>query len=218
MTAYETIAERITAAARLAGRDPASVKLIAVTKTFGAETILPVIEAGQRRFGENRVQEAMRKWPPLKERFPDLELHLIGPLQTNKARDAVAFFDVIHSLDRASLAGELAREIARTGGLKCPRLLVQVNTGREPQKAGVMPEDTDAFLDECRTRHGLTVEGLMCIPPVEAEPAPHFAMLAEMAQRHGLRELSMGMSGDFEAAIRAGATYVRIGSAIFGAR
>jgi pyridoxal phosphate enzyme (YggS family) len=218
MTEYLAVSERVRAAAVAAGRDPASVKLVAVTKTFGAETILPVIEAGHRCFGENRVQEAMRKWPPLKERFPDIELHLIGPLQTNKARDAVGFFDVIHSLDRPSLAAEIAKEIARTGGLRPPRLLVQVNTGHEPQKAGVMPEETDAFLDQCRARYGLPVEGLMCIPPVDEDPAPHFAMLAEMARRHGLPELSMGMSGDFEAAIAAGATYVRIGSAIFGAR
>ncbi len=218
MTQYQEISGRVRAAAVAAGRDPASVKLVAVTKTFGAEAILPVIEAGHRRFGENRVQEAMRKWPPLKDRFPDIELHLIGPLQTNKARDAVGFFDVIHSLGRPSLAAEIAKEIARTGGVRRPRLLVQVNTGHEPQKAGVMPEDAEAFLDQCRTRYGLAIEGLMCIPPVDEDPAPHFAMLAEMARRHGLSELSMGMSGDFEAAIAAGATYVRIGSAIFGAR
>ena len=218
MTQYQEISERVRAAAVAAGRDPASVKLVAVTKTFGAEAILPVIEAEHRRFGENRVQEALRKWPPLKDRFPDIELHLIGPLQTNKARDAVGFFDVIHSLDRPSLAAEIAKEITRTGGVRRPRLLVQVNTGRELQKAGVMPEEAEAFLDQCRTCYGLAIEGLMCIPPVDENPAPHFAMLAEMARRHGLSELSMGMSGDFEAAIAAGATYVRIGSAIFGAR
>lgn len=218
MTPYQTVLARIEAAAAAAGRDPAAVRLIAVSKTFEAGALLPVIEAGQRIFGENRVQEAMRKWPPLQQRFPGLELHLIGPLQTNKARDAVAFFDVIHTLDRASLAAEIAKQIARSGGLGSPRLLIQVNTGREPQKAGVMPDETDAFLDLCRTRHGLAIEGLMCIPPVEDDPAPHFALLAEMTRRNGLKQLSMGMSADFETAIAAGATYVRVGSAIFGAR
>lgn len=208
----------IDRAAREAGRDPASVTLIAVSKTFGAQAIRPLLEAGQRVFGENRVGEAKDKWPALTADYPDVELHLIGPLQTNKARDAVALFDVIQSLDRASLAAELAKEIARTGGRRNPRLFVQVNTGAEPQKSGVLPEEADTFLAACRERHGLVVEGLMCIPPAEEAPAPHFALLAKIAARNGLKHLSMGMSADFEAAIRFGATHVRIGSAIFGER
>ena len=208
----------IARACREAGRDPASVTLIAVSKTFGAETIEPVIAAGQRVFGENRVQEAKAKWPALKAGCPDLELHMIGPLQSNKAREAVDLFDVIHSLDRMSLASELAKVFARAPGARRPRLLVQVNTGAEPQKAGVLPEEVDAFLDACKTRHGLLAEGLMCIPPVDEAPAPHFALTAKIAARNGLKLLSMGMSADFAVAIRFGATHVRVGSAIFGER
>jgi PLP dependent protein len=174
------------------------------------------IGAGQRCFGENRVQEAHAKWPALKERHPDIELHLIGPLQSNKVREAVALFDVIESLDRPKLARALAEEMAHSG--KCPRLLVQVNTGEEPQKAGVLPVEADAFVALCRDTFGLTIEGLMCIPPFEEEPAMHFALLAKIAERLGLKGLSMGMSGDFARAIAFGATYVRVGTAIFGAR
>jgi pyridoxal phosphate enzyme (YggS family) len=202
----------IADAARRAGRDPQSVKLIAVSKTVPEHAVEEAIGLGQRRFGENRVQEAKAKWPTLKERHPDLELHLIGPLQSNKVRDAV----VIHSVDRPKVAAALAEEFARTG--KRPRLLVQVNTGEEPQKAGVMPSDTDAFVARCRDEYGLVIEGLMCIPPFDEEPSMHFALLAKIAARLGLKELSMGMSGDFDKAIAFGATYVRIGTAIFGAR
>ena len=197
-------------------RDPDSVALIAVSKTMPAEVILPVLEAGQRVFGENYVQEAKAKWPALKERFPDAQVHMIGPLQSNKAREAVELFDAIHSLDRDSLAKELAREIARSG--RAPTLYVQVNTGDEPQKGGVSPSAIDSFLESCRVHHGLVIEGLMCIPPAEDPPSPHFALLAKIAARHGLRGLSMGMSADYEAAIQLGATHVRVGSAIFGAR
>lgn len=206
----------IARAARDSDRDPAGVALIAVSKTHPVEAIEPVLAAGQRLFGENYVQEAKAKWPALRERYPDVELHLIGPLQSNKAREAVELFDVIHSLDRPSLAEALAKEIAKTG--RSPRLLVQVNTGEEPQKGGVMPGDTDAFLAACQERWGLTIEGLMCIPPADEPPSPHFALLAKIAARHGLTTLSMGMSADFEAAIQLGATHVRVGSAIFGAR
>jgi pyridoxal phosphate enzyme (YggS family) len=197
-------------------REPDSVTLIAVSKTMPAEVILPALEAGQRVFGENYVQEAKAKWPGLRERFPDVQVHMIGPLQSNKAREAVELFDAIHSLDRESLAKELAREIARTG--KAPTLFVQVNTGDEPQKGGVSPSEVDAFLEVCRVRHGLVIAGLMCIPPADQPPSPHFGLLAKIAARHGLRSLSMGMSADFEAAIQLGATHVRVGSAIFGAR
>ncbi|HEV2552272.1 MAG TPA: YggS family pyridoxal phosphate-dependent enzyme [Bosea sp. (in: a-proteobacteria)] len=206
----------IARAARDVERDPDSVALIAVSKTMPAEAILPVLEAGQRVFGENYVQEAKAKWPALKERFPDAQVHMIGPLQSNKAREAVELFDAIHSLDRESLAKELAREIARSG--RAPTLYVQVNTGDEPQKGGVSPSAIDAFLESCRAQHGLVIDGLMCIPPAEDPPSPHFALLAKIAARHGLRGLSMGMSADYEAAIQLGATHVRVGSAIFGAR
>jgi pyridoxal phosphate enzyme (YggS family) len=189
---------------------------VAVCKTFGADAILPVLEAGQRDFGENRVQEAETKWPALRERFADATLHLIGPLQTNKAREAVALFDAIHSLDRERLAAALAREIARQG--RAPRLFVQVNTGAEEQKAGVLPDAAADFVRRCRDVHGLAIEGLMCIPPVEEEPARHFALLKALADELGLGALSMGMSGDFEAAVEHGATHVRVGSAIFGTR
>jgi pyridoxal phosphate enzyme (YggS family) len=206
----------IARAARDVERDPDSVALIAVSKTMPAEAILPVLEAGQRVFGENYVQEAKAKWPALKERFPDAQVHMIGPLQSNKAREAVELFDAIHSLDRESLAKELAREMARSG--RAPTLYVQVNTGDEPQKGGVSPSAIDAFLESCRAQHGLVIDGLMCIPPAEDPPSPHFALLAKIAARHGLRGLSMGMSADYEAAIQLGATHVRVGSAIFGAR
>ncbi len=206
----------IARAARDVERDPDSVALIAVSKTMPADVILPVLEAGQRVFGENYVQEAKAKWPALKERFPDAQVHMIGPLQSNKAREAVELFDAIHSLDRESLAKELAREIARSG--RAPTLYVQVNTGDEPQKGGVSPAEIDGFLESCRVHHGLLIEGLMCIPPAEDPPSPHFALLAKIAARHGLRGLSMGMSADYEAAIQLGATHVRVGSAIFGAR
>ncbi|MFN3746263.1 MAG: YggS family pyridoxal phosphate-dependent enzyme [Hyphomicrobiaceae bacterium] len=207
---------RIEKAAREVGRDPASVRLIVVSKTFGEADIKPVIAAGQRLFGENRVQEAQAKWPPLKNAHPDLELHLIGPLQTNKVRDAVALFDVLHTLDRPKLARALKAEMAARG--KTLRLLVQVNTGEEPQKAGVLPADLPALLALAQDELKLKIEGLMCIPPVDEEPAVHFAFLAKLAREHGLCELSMGMSGDYEAAVELGATYVRVGSAIFGSR
>ncbi len=207
---------RIAAAARAAGRDPDSVTLVAVAKTHGPERIQPALVAGHRVFGENRVQEARAKWPALREHYPDLVLHLIGPLQTNKARDALALFDVIESVDRPRLAEALAREIERGG--RRPRCFVQVNTGEEAQKAGVVPAEADTFIAACRDDYGLDVAGLMCIPPADEPPAPHFALLAKIAERHGLSGLSMGMSADFETAIRFGASHVRIGSAIFGAR
>ena len=216
----QSVRAAIARAARDFGRDPASITLIAVSKTFPEEAIEPVLAAGQRVFGENYVQEAKAKWGPLRERYPDVELHLIGPLQSNKARDAVRLFDAIHTLDRASLAEALAKEIAKAAETaeRRPRLLVQVNTGEEPQKGGVMPAEADAFIDACRVRWGLTVDGLMCIPPADEPPSPHFALLYKIAARHGLRTLSMGMSVDFEAAIQLGATHVRVGSAIFGER
>ena len=210
------VREAVARAARDSGRDPADVTLMAVSKTFPAEAIEPVLAAGHRIFGENYVQEAKAKWPALRERYPGVELHLIGPLQSNKAKEAVALFDAIHSLDRPSLAEALAKEIARQD--RRPRLLVQVNTGEEPQKGGVLPRETDAFLEACHERWGLTIEGLMAIPPAEDPPSPHFALLATIAKRHGLPLLSMGMSADFEAAIQLGATHVRVGSAIFGGR
>lgn len=206
----------VARACRDAGRDPAEVTLVAVSKTHGPAQIEPVIEAGQRVFGENRVQEAKAKWPPLLERHSGIALHLIGPLQSNKAKEAVALFDAIHSVDRASLCEALAREIQKQG--KSPVLFVQVNTGAEPQKAGVLPEEADAFLAACRDTYGLSVAGLMCIPPVEDAPGPHFALTAQIARRNGLKLLSMGMSADFASAIAMGATHVRVGSAIFGGR
>jgi pyridoxal phosphate enzyme (YggS family) len=213
---WREVRAAIARAARDSGRDPQDVTLVAVCKTFPADAIEPVLAAGERAFAENYVKEAKAKWPALRERYPDVELHLIGPLQSNKARDAVALFDAIHTLDRPSLAEALAKEIARAG--RGPRLLVQVNTGEEPQKGGVAPQDADAFLEACRARYGLAVEGLMCIPPERDPPSPHFALLAKIARRNRLKTLSMGMSADFEAAIQLGATHVRIGSAIFGAR
>ncbi len=206
----------IAAACTDAKRDPASVTLIAVSKTFGAEAIEPVIAAGQRVFGENRVQEAKAKWPPLRAAHPGIALHLIGPLQSNKAKEAVALFDAIHSVDRPSIAEALAKEIAKQN--RHPTLFVEVNTGEEPQKAGVLPHEADAFIKTCRETHGLTIAGLMCIPPFEEAPAPHFALAAKIAARNGLSLLSMGMSADFATAIAFGATHVRIGTAIFGGR
>jgi PLP dependent protein len=206
----------IARAARDFGRKPESVTLVAVSKTKPVEMIVPVLGAGQIDFGENYVQEAKEKWPALRERFSQARVHMIGPLQSNKARDAVALFDVIQSLDRESLAKELAREIERAG--KAPELIIQVNTGAEPQKGGVLPGEADAFLELCRSRYGLTIAGLMCIPPAEDPPSPHFALLGKIAGRNGLKILSMGMSADYEAAIQLGATHVRVGSAIFGAR
>jgi len=210
------IRSEIAAAERGAGRQAGSVKLVIVTKTFPADAIEPLLAAGERVFGENRVPEAKDKWPALKARHPGVELHLIGPLQTNKVRDAVLLFDVIHSLDRPSLAGELQKAAMR--GMTIPRLRVQVNTGEEPQKAGIAPGEVDVFLQDCRAKYGLDVEGLMCIPPIDEAPAPHFALLAKIAARNGLAQLSMGMSADFETAIAFGATEVRIGSAILGER
>jgi pyridoxal phosphate enzyme (YggS family) len=206
----------IARACRDAGREPDGVTLVAATKTVGPNAIEPVIVAGQRVFGENRVQEAKEKWPPLQARHSGLELHLIGPLQSNKARDAVALFQAIHSVDRDSLAAALAKEIARQG---CsPLLFVEVNIGAEPQKAGVVPQEVDAFVAACRHRHGLTISGLMCIPPEGEASAPFFALTAKIARRSGLTLLSMGMSADFPTAIAFGATHVRVGTAIFGAR
>ena len=210
------VREAIAEAARAALRPADAVTLVAVSKTFPAEAIEPALVAGQRVFGENYVQEAKEKWPALRERHPGVELHMIGPLQSNKARDAVQLFDVIESLDRASLAKELAKEMARLG--RRPALLVQVNTGAEPQKGGVLPEKVDAFLAECRDQHGLTISGLMAIPPADEPPAPHFALLTTIARRNGLAIVSMGMSADYGQAIAMGATHVRVGSAIFGTR
>jgi pyridoxal phosphate enzyme (YggS family) len=206
----------IDAACREARRDPAGVTLVAISKTFDAEAIEPVIAAGQRVFGENRVQEAKAKWPPLLARQHGIALHLVGPLQSNKARDAVALFDAIHSLDRDSLAAALAKEMARQS--RRPALFVEINTGAEPQKAGVKPQEADGFIAACRERHGLAIAGLMCIPPFNEAPAPHFALTAQIARRNGLALLSMGMSADFKVAIAFGATHVRVGTAIFGAR
>lgn len=210
------VKEQIARACRDTSRDPASVTLVAVSKTFGVDAIEPVIAAGQRVFGENRVQEAKAKWPALMEKHSGLELHMIGPLQSNKAKEAVALFHAIHSVDRPSLCEALAKEIGRQG--KTPLLFVEINTGAEAQKAGVLPQDADGFLTRCRDDHGLTISGLMCIPPADDAPAPHFALTAKIAARNGLKLLSMGMSADFPVAIAMGATHVRVGSAIFGAR
>ncbi|MGO6730146.1 YggS family pyridoxal phosphate-dependent enzyme [Rhizobium ruizarguesonis] len=210
------VRSRIAAAEREAGRSAGSVQLVAVSKTFEAEAIRPAIEAGQRVFGENRVQESQGKWPALKAERPDIELHLIGPLQSNKAADAVALFDVIETVDREKIARALAEEMKRQA--KTLRLYVQVNSGLEPQKAGIAPDDTPAFVAFCRDELGLSIEGLMCIPPAEENPGPHFALLAKLALKCGVEKLSMGMSGDYETAIAFGATSVRVGSAIFGAR
>jgi pyridoxal phosphate enzyme (YggS family) len=210
------VRQHIAAAARAAGRDPASVTLVAVSKTHGADRVRELLDAGQRVFGENRVQEAEEKFPALKAAYPDLALHLIGPLQTNKAREAVALFDAIESVDRERLAATLAKEMTRSG--RRPDCYIQVNTGDEPQKAGVLPAELDAFVASCRDSHKLPIVGLMCIPPVDEEPALHFALLAKMAARNGLARISMGMSADYETAIRLGATHVRVGTALFGHR
>jgi len=210
------VRERIAGAARTADRPAESVTLVAVSKTHPASSVRHALMAGHRVFGENRVQEAQGKYPELREEFPDLALHLIGPLQTNKVRDAVAAFDVIESVDRLRLAQALAREIEHSG--RRPPCLIEVNTGEEPQKAGIMPADADGFIVECRERLDLPITGLMCVPPLDEEPAPHFALLREIARRNNLRVLSMGMSADFEKAIRFGATHVRVGTAIFGVR
>ena len=207
---------RIEAAARAAGRAPESVALVAVSKTHPAAIVRDALAAGHRVFGENRVQEAQAKYPALREAYPDLALHLIGPLQTNKVREALAIFDVIESVDRPRLAQALAKEMNHSG--RRPPCLIEVNTGEEAQKAGIMPADADGFIVECRDRLGLSILGLMCVPPIDEEPAPHFALLREIARRNGLAVLSMGMSADFERAIRFGATHVRVGTAIFGAR
>jgi PLP dependent protein len=215
-TGLAVVRADIARACRDAGRDPGTVTLVAVAKTFGAEAIEPVIADGQRVFGENRVQEAKAKWPPLTARHPGLHLHLVGALQSNKAREAVALFDAIHSLDRVSLAETLANEMARQA--RDLLLFVEINTGAEPQKAGVPPQDADSFLTVCRDRYGLRISGLMCIPPAGEAPAPHFALTAQIARRNGLALLSMGMSADFAVAIAFGATHVRVGTAIFGSR
>jgi pyridoxal phosphate enzyme (YggS family) len=215
-TRLAAVRDEIARACREAGREAESVTLVAVSKTFGAEAIRPVIAAGQRVFGENRVQEAQAKWPALREEHSGIELHLVGPLQSNKARDGVALFDAIHSVDRPSLCTALAKEIQRHG--RTPLLFVEINTGAEPQKAGVLPEDADAFLAACRDVYGLKISGLMCLPPLDEAPAPHFALTAKLARRNGLDLLSMGMSADFATAIAFGATHVRVGTAIFGAR
>jgi PLP dependent protein len=210
------VRREIAEACVAARRRPEDVTLVAVSKTFGAEAIAPIIAAGQRGFGENRVQEAHAKWPALRDRHPGLALHLIGPLQSNKAREAVGLFDAIHAIDRPSICAAVAKEIEKQG--RSPLLFVEVNTGAEPQKAGVLPQDADAFVAACRGGYGLAIAGLMCIPPHDEPPAPHFAVTAKIAARNGLRFLSMGMSADFPLAIRFGATHVRVGSAIFGHR
>jgi pyridoxal phosphate enzyme (YggS family) len=210
------IRERIEAAARGAGRTADAVTLVAVSKTQPQGVVRAALAAGQRVFGENRVQEALEKFPGLRDAFPDLALHLIGPLQTNKVKDAVAHFDAIETVDRPRLAEALAREMDRSG--RHPPCLVEVNIGEEPQKAGIFPAAADEFIEDCRRRLGLPIAGLMCVPPLGEEPAPHFALLREIARRHDLPVLSMGMSADFETAIRFGATHVRVGTAIFGAR
>lgn len=210
------IREELNAVLREAGRPPGSVAITAVTKTFGEERIRPALEAGHRMFGENRVQEAQAKWPSLKADYPDVELHLIGPLQSNKAKDAVSLFDVIETIDRPKIARALAAEMKKQD--RAPRLLVQVNTGEEEQKAGVAPKNADTFIAQCREEFGLAIEGLMCIPTLDDAPAPHFALLAKIAERNGLDVLSMGMSADYLDAARLGATHVRIGSGIFGER
>lgn len=211
----EDIIQQIHKAEQTAGREKGSVQLVAVSKMQPDERVEAVLKEGHRVFGENRVQEAAGKWPGFRERFDGVELHLLGPLQSNKARQAMELFDVIHSVDRPKIARTIARLAEELG--QCPKLFLQVNTGEEPQKAGVMPAEVDRFVAECRDL-GLPVVGLMCIPPVDEEPALHFALLAKLAKRNGLEGLSMGMSSDFERAVAQGATHVRVGSAIFGAR
>jgi len=218
MTIAENLADilaRIDAARKAAIKPAPQTRLVAVSKTVPAEGIREALAAGQRLFGENRVQEGQAKFPSLKSQYPDLELHLIGPLQTNKVKEAVALFDVIQSLDRAKLADALAAEREKSG--RCPRLFLQVNTGEEPQKAGILPGETASLIAHAR-KLDLPLEGLMCIPPAEDDAAPHFAFLAKLARDHGLSQLSMGMSGDFELAVKFGATHVRVGTALFGAR
>jgi pyridoxal phosphate enzyme (YggS family) len=219
-SALASVEDEILRACQQARRDRASVTLVAVSKTFDTDAITPVIAAGQRVFGENRVQEAKAKWPGLMSTYPGLALHLIGPLQSNKAKEAVALFDAIHSVDRPSICEALAKEINRqtNSQKKRPELFVQLNTGEEPQKAGVAPDEADAFIADCREKYGLEISGLMCIPPVDDAPAPHFALTAKIAARNGLNKLSMGMSADFATAIQFGATHIRVGSAIFGHR
>jgi PLP dependent protein len=216
ITGLEQVRADIARACKDAGRDVSSVTLVAVSKTFGPERIEPVINGGQRVFGENRVQEAKAKWPALLAKSPSLALHLIGPLQSNKAKEVVALFDAVHSVDRPSLCEALAKEVDKQG--RSPLLFVEINTGAEPQKSGVLPQDADKFLYQCRTGYGLSISGLMCIPPLDEAPGPHFALTAKIAQRNGLKLLSMGMSADFATAITLGATHVRVGSAIFGER
>jgi pyridoxal phosphate enzyme (YggS family) len=213
---FRAVQAEIARACATARRDPASVTLVAVSKTFAGSAIAPVLATGHKVFGENRVQEAKAKWPELKAAHPGVEVHLVGPLQSNKAKEAVALFDAVHSVDRASLCEALAKEIARQG--RHPLLFVELNTGGEPQKAGVLPQDADAFIAGCRNSYGLSIAGLMCLPPVAEAPAPHFALTAKIAKRNGLTCLSMGMSADFAVAIELGATHVRVGSAIFGER
>ncbi len=215
-TAYHNVLDAVDAAAKAAGRVAAEITLVAVSKTKPSEVILPVLEAGHTAFGENRVQEAQDKWPLLQAQFPATSLHFIGGLQSNKVRDAVALGDVIHSLDREKLARALAEEMARSG--RRPDCFIQVNTGEEEQKSGVLPGAADDFIRSCRETYELPVIGLMCLPPAGEEPAPHFALLRKIAQRHGLEKLSMGMTADYETAIAFGATHIRVGSAIFGAR
>ncbi|MDX5595133.1 YggS family pyridoxal phosphate-dependent enzyme [Pseudovibrio sp. SPO723] len=215
-TRLNSVREAIAKAEKDAGREAGSVTLIAVSKTFDADHIRPVLSAGQRVFGENKVQEAMKKWPELRDEFDGVELHLIGPLQSNKAKEAVQTFDVIHSVDRDKIAKALKAEMEKQG--KHPRLYIQVNTGEEDQKAGIAPQDADAFIAKCRDEYGLTIEGLMCIPPVDEAPGMHFALLEKIARRNGLDKLSMGMSADYEIAVKHLATHVRVGSAIFGER
>jgi len=213
---YNDVMTRIEAAARKSSRPATDITLVAVSKTFAADDIEPVLKLGHRVFGENRVQESQGKWPALKQAYADTSLHLIGPLQTNKVREAVALFDAIETLDREKLARTLAKEIQSAG--KGPELFIQVNTGNEPQKAGILPDEADAFLKLCTQTYDLTVTGMMCIPPFDEDPTAHFTLLADIAKRNGLAKLSMGMSGDFETAIELGATHVRVGSAIFGSR
>jgi hypothetical protein len=214
--ALAAVEQEIARACSDAKRDRTSVTLIAVSKTFAADAIVPVIESGQRVFGENRVQEAKGKWPALISAYKGLTLHLIGPLQSNKAKEAVALFDPIHSVDRPSICQALAKEIESQ--TRRPQLFVQINTGEEPQKAGIAPQEADAFIASCRDNYGLEISGLMCIPPVDEAPAPHFALTAKIAARNGLKNLSMGMSADYAIAIQMGATHIRVGSAIFGHR
>lgn len=216
VTGLKHVRSEIARACRDANRNPAEVTLIAVCKTFTADAVEPVITEGQRVFGENRVQEAKAKWPQLLEKHRGLELHLVGPLQSNKAKEAVSLFDAIHSVDRTSLCEALAKEIGKQK--RQPTLFAEINTGAEAQKSGVLPQDTDAFLAACRDRYGLTISGLMCIPPLDDAPGPHFALTAKIARRNRLELLSMGMSADFATAIALGATHVRVGTAIFGTR